>query len=70
LSEPADQPGHDGLAGPDRSSISARRRDFGIAEHTQLREPFEQALREAVRASSDFVEGVAAFRERCQPNYE
>ncbi|MGI9599017.1 MAG: enoyl-CoA hydratase/isomerase family protein [Acidimicrobiales bacterium] len=42
----------------------------GIAERAQEREPFEQALGDAVRASSDFSEGVAAFRERRQPSYE
>ncbi|MGB5758291.1 MAG: enoyl-CoA hydratase/isomerase family protein [Acidimicrobiales bacterium] len=42
----------------------------GIAEQAQLREPFEQALGDAVRASPDFVEGVTAFRERRQPSYE
>lgn len=42
----------------------------GSAEQAELREPFEQELGDAVRASSDFVEGVAAFRERREPSYE
>jgi enoyl-CoA hydratase/carnithine racemase len=42
----------------------------GIAEAAQEREPFEQTLGDAVRASPDFTEGVAAFRERRQPTYE
>jgi enoyl-CoA hydratase/carnithine racemase len=42
----------------------------GIAEQAQSREPFEQALGDAVRTSPDFAEGIAAFRERRQPTYE
>lgn len=42
----------------------------GIAEQALAREPFEQALGDDVRASSDFVEGIAAFRERRQPTYD
>lgn len=42
----------------------------GIADAAREREPFEQALGDAVRASTDFTEGVAAFRERRQPTYE
>lgn len=42
----------------------------GIAEQAQLREPFEQVLGDAVRASPDFVEGITAFRERREPSYE
>lgn len=42
----------------------------GMAEAAQQREPFEQSLGDAVRASTDFSEGVAAFRERRQPRYD
>ncbi|MGF1596568.1 MAG: enoyl-CoA hydratase/isomerase family protein [Acidimicrobiales bacterium] len=42
----------------------------GIAEVAQQREPFEQALGDAVRASADFDEGITAFRQRRQPIYE
>lgn len=33
------------------------------------REPLEQQLGDRVRASSDFAEGIAAFREKRKPNY-
>jgi enoyl-CoA hydratase/carnithine racemase len=42
----------------------------GAAKQAEAREPFEQALGDAVRASPDFIEGIAAFRERRQPSYE
>lgn len=41
-----------------------------IAAHTQSREAMEQALGDLVRASPDFAEGVAAFREKRQARYE
>lgn len=41
-----------------------------IAEHALAREPLDQALGDAVRASPHFAEGVAAFREKRQPRYE
>jgi enoyl-CoA hydratase/carnithine racemase len=42
----------------------------GAAKQAEAREPLEQALGDAVRASPDFIEGIAAFRERRQPSYE
>lgn len=42
----------------------------GIAERAEAREHFEQTLGDAVRSSPDFIEGIEAFRERRQPNYE
>jgi enoyl-CoA hydratase/carnithine racemase len=41
-----------------------------IADHARTREALEQQLGDAVRASPDFTEGVAAFREKRQPRYE
>lgn len=40
-----------------------------IADHARTREALEQQLGDAVRASPDFAEGVAAFREKRQPRY-
>ncbi|MBI2801805.1 MAG: enoyl-CoA hydratase/isomerase family protein [Gammaproteobacteria bacterium] len=42
----------------------------GFAANALAREPDEQVLGDKVRASADFVEGVAAFRAKRQPNYE
>ena len=41
-----------------------------IAEHARTREPLDQQLGDAVRASPHFGEGVAAFREKRRPRYE
>jgi enoyl-CoA hydratase/carnithine racemase len=40
-----------------------------VAEHAMAREALEQELGERVRASAHFQEGVAAFREKRQPDY-
>lgn len=40
------------------------------ADHALSREAMEQALGDKVRSSRDFAEGVAAFREKRQANYE
>ncbi|MFT5449596.1 MAG: enoyl-CoA hydratase [Gammaproteobacteria bacterium] len=41
-----------------------------IADHAMSREALEQVLGDRVRAAPEFSEGVAAFREKRQPNYE
>jgi enoyl-CoA hydratase len=41
-----------------------------LAEHARSREALEQELGDRVRASVNFQEGVAAFREKRQPRYE
>ena len=40
-----------------------------IADHARTREAMDQELGDAVRASPNFSEGVAAFREKRKPKY-
>jgi enoyl-CoA hydratase/carnithine racemase len=40
-----------------------------VADYAQSREALEQQLGDRVRASPDFAEGVAAFREKRKPDY-
>jgi enoyl-CoA hydratase len=40
-----------------------------IADHAMSRESLEQQLGDRVRASPEFAEGVAAFREKRRPDY-
>ena len=40
-----------------------------IADYAKSREALEQALGDRVRASPHFAEGIAAFREKRQPDY-
>jgi enoyl-CoA hydratase/carnithine racemase len=40
-----------------------------IADYARSREALEQQLGDRVRASPDFAEGVAAFREKRRANY-
>ena len=42
----------------------------GESDYTSSRESLEQRLGERVRSSPDFSEGVSAFLEKRQPNYE
>jgi tRNA 5-methylaminomethyl-2-thiouridine biosynthesis bifunctional protein len=41
-----------------------------IADHARTREAMDQELGDSVRASPNFAEGVAAFREKRRPRYE
>jgi enoyl-CoA hydratase/carnithine racemase len=40
-----------------------------IADHAMSREALERELGDRVRASAEFKEGVAAFREKRRPDY-
>src|SRR5262249_3225920 len=54
------------------SAVQAVKRQISatIANHALSRETLEQELGDRVRASADFKEGVAAFREKRKPRYE
>jgi enoyl-CoA hydratase/carnithine racemase len=60
------------IAANSPSAVQAVKRQVSatIADHVLTRETLEQQLGDAVRASPDFAEGVAAFREKRKPRYE
>ena len=60
------------IAANSPSAVQAVKRQISatIAEHARAREALDQSLGDQVRASADFQEGIAAFRDKRQPRYE
>ena len=58
------------IAGNSPDAVQAVKQQIsdGIAEYALSREPMEQRRGDEVRAGQHFAEGVAAFREKRQPN--
>ena len=60
------------IASNSPAAVQAVKRQISstIAAHALAREPMEQELGDRVRASAEFREGVAAFREKRRPRYD